>query len=140
MAHTTGYRILCALVGAAWLLAGGGLFAMFFGFHAPGGRDPDALFATMGPYGHYMAAFAGCALLVWALMLLVAAFRPHAVRAVGAATAFGLSLCALYRMVAWAAGDYAALGDVLRLEAAVFLVVALAFVWIRPAPLPAGSP
>jgi hypothetical protein len=38
-------------------------------------------------------------------------------------------------MVGWFMGDYYAwAGDVLRYEAALFLVLALAFVWLRPAP------
>jgi hypothetical protein len=127
------YRIQCGLLGAAWLAVGAGLFTMFFAYHSPGGRG-EGLFATMGPQGHYLAAFAGCALLVWGVLLLAAARRPHEGRAVGAATALGLVLCAAYRMVAWIVGDYAAVGDLLRIEAAVFLTLALGFVWLRPAP------
>jgi len=38
-------------------------------------------------------------------------------------------------MVGWFMGDYHALaGDLLRYEAALFLALALAFVWLRPAP------
>jgi hypothetical protein len=131
MPGVTGYRILCALMGLAWLAAGAGLFAMFLGYHAPGGRG-EGLFSTMGPMGHYMAASAGCALLVWAWLLFAAARRPLEGRSVGSATAFGLVLCALYRMIAWGVGDYAALGDVLRIESGVFLALALGFVWLRP--------
>jgi len=132
MAHVTIYRILCALLGLGWLAAAAGLFAMFLGYHAPGGRG-EGLFATMGPYGHYLAAFAGCALLVWGLLLLTAARRPFEVRGLAPATALGLVLCAVQRMLAWVVGDYATLGDVLRVEAAVLLVLALGFVWLRPA-------
>lgn len=59
------YRILCGFMGVAWLVVGASLFAMFFAFHSPGGRA-DGLFVTMGPQGHYLAAFAGCALMTWA--------------------------------------------------------------------------
>jgi len=138
MGRTTLYRILCALLGAAWILAGAGLLAMFFQYHAPGGRS-GGLFSGMGPQGHYMAAFAGCALLVWALLLLSAAWRPLEGRAVGTASAFGLVLCAAYRLVAFAVGDYVALGDLLRIEAAVFLGLALGFVWLRPARAARGA-
>lgn len=62
-----------------------------------------------------------------------AAWRPQEGRAVGTATAFGLVLCATYRMLAWVVGDYAAVADLLRIEAAVFLTLALGFVWLRPA-------
>jgi hypothetical protein len=51
---------------------------------------------------------------------------------VGTATAFALVLMALYRILGWLMGDYAYLGDVLRGEAVFFLVLALAFVWLRP--------
>ena len=104
---------------------------MFFGYHMPGGRT-EGLFFTMGPQGHYLGAFAGCALLVWSMLLLNAARRPEEGRAVGTASALGLVLCALYRMVAWIVGDYAAVGELLRVEAAAFLILALGFVWLRP--------
>ena len=126
-----GYRVLCAVLGVAWLAVGASLFGMFLGYHAPGGRS-DGLFSTMGPQGHYLAAFAGCALIVWGLMLVAAARRPLEGRSVGSATAFGLVLCAVYRMIAWLVGDYAALADLLRVESAVFLALALGFVWLRP--------
>ena len=132
------YRILCGLMGAAWLAVGASLFSMFFAFHSPGGRS-GGLFATMGPQGHYLAAFAGCALITWALLLLAAARRPLEGRAVGTATALGLVLCASYRMVAWVVGDYAAVADLLRIEAAVFLTLALGFVWLRPARVEAAT-
>jgi len=131
MTRTTAYRVLCSILGAAWLAVGASLFGMFLAYHAPGGRH-EGLFSTMGPQGHYLAAFAGCALLVWGLMLLAAAHRPLEGRSVGTATAFGLVLCAGYRMIAWVVGDYAALADVLRMESAVFLALALGFVWLRP--------
>ena len=38
MGRVTGYRILCGLLGIAWLAAGSMLFMLFFGYHAPGGR------------------------------------------------------------------------------------------------------
>jgi hypothetical protein len=50
-------------------------------------------------------------------------------------TALALTGLALVRMVGWFMGDYHALaGDLLRFEAALFLLLALAFVWLRPAP------
>jgi len=125
------YRLLCGFLGFAWLVVGASLYAMFFAYHAPGGRS-EGLFSTMGPQGHYMAAFAGSALIVWGVALVAAAWRPVEARGVGVATALGLVLCAVYRMVGWVVGDYAALGDLLRVEAAVFLLLALGFVWLRP--------
>jgi hypothetical protein len=131
MARVTGYRILCGLLGLVWLAVGGGLLAMFLGYHAPGGRG-EGLFSTMGPQGHYLAAFAGCALVAWGLALLSAARRPREERGIGVATVVGLVLCAAQRMMAWVVGDYVALADLLRVEAAVFLVLALALVWLLP--------
>ncbi|HKJ23884.1 MAG TPA: hypothetical protein VKB65_03620 [Myxococcota bacterium] len=125
------YRALCGLLGAAWLVAGGGLLAMFVAYHAPGGRS-EGLFSTMGPQGHYMAAFAGCAIVVWGCALIAAAWRPLEARGIGAASALGLVLCAAYRLMAFVVGDYAELGNLLRVEAGVFLVLALGFVWLRP--------
>jgi succinate dehydrogenase hydrophobic anchor subunit len=56
-------------------------------------------------------------------------------RTVGSVTAFALVLSALYRMLAWLTGDYAAwAGETLRIEAIAFLMVALALVWLRPRP------
>ncbi len=60
------------------------------------------------------------------------AARGHDSRAVGTATAVGLVLTALFRMLFWFLGDLAWVGDVLRVEAAVLLLLALAFVWLRP--------
>ena len=137
MVRVIGYRVLCVFLGLCWLAVGANLFAMFLGYHSPGGRS-EGLFSTMGPYGHYMAAFAGCALLVWALLLLAAAWRPFEGQSVAAATVFGLVLCAVYRMIAWTVGDYADVRDLLQLESAVFLVLALAFVWLCP-PARTGS-
>ena len=50
----------------------------------------------------------------------------------GTTTAFALVLMALYRIAAWFLGDYAFLGNILRVEAAVLLLLALGFVWLRP--------
>lgn len=130
MSRLAGYRTLCATVGVTWVVGGLALLGAFVGYHAP---DSEASFPT-GPVGHYFAAFAGCALVGWGGGLLGAARRPAAGRAVGTATAVALVLAALMRILAWLIGDYHAwLGDVARVEAAVFLVLALAFVWLRPA-------
>jgi hypothetical protein len=88
----------------------------------------------MGPLGHYFAAFAGCALIGWGGALIAGARDLVTGRGIAPMTAFGLALLALYRMVGWFMGDYYAwAGDVLRYEAALFLALALAFVWLRPA-------
>ena len=124
------YAILCAISGAILCAAGLVLFAQFFRFHAPGGLGLPLL--PMGPNGHYFVAFAGSALVAWGGALLGAARHPEHSRTVGTATAAALVMSALYRMVAWVVGDYAVLGDLLRGEAAAFLLLALAFVWLRP--------
>ena len=51
-----------------------------------------------------------------------------------------LVLCAVMRIAAWVVGDYyTSLGELPRIEAAVFLGVALALVWLRPAPAEAPA-
>jgi hypothetical protein len=138
MSRATAFRCTCALLGALWLVAGVALLGAFLGYHAPGGRSQGP-FSSMGPQGHYMAAFAGCALVVWSFLLLAAARRPEQGRTVGTASALGLVLCAVQRMIAWVVGDHADLGAVLRVEAAVLLVFALGFVWLRPPALPPAA-
>jgi len=91
----------------------------------------------MGPNGHYFVAFTGSALVAWGGALLGAARHPEHSRTVGTATAVALVMSALYRIVAWVVGDYALLGNLLRGEAAAFLLLALAFVWLRPGRLEA---
>jgi hypothetical protein len=125
-----GYRIVCGLMGAAFTLFGLGSFVAFFRYHAPDGAPPAPF--EIGPHGMYFVAFTGCALVAWGGALLGAARRPEGSRTLGTASAFALSLMALYRMIAWIVGDYAALGELLRGEAAVFLLLALALVWLRP--------
>jgi len=130
------YSWLCGVCGIAFVLAGLALFAGFFVYHAPGGQPA----IPTGPVGHYFVAFAGCGLVGWGGALLGAWRRPDAGRTVGTWTAFALVLMALYRILGWIQGDYYAwLGDLLRVEAGVFLLVALAFVWMRPPPIPKGA-
>ena len=124
------YQILCGVWGVFLALAGAVSFMGFFAFHAP---DSQAGVLPVGPNGAYFMAFTGCALIAWGGCLVGAARRPTAAPFVATASVVGLVLAALYRMVAWIVGDYASLGNVLRVEAAVLLLVALAFVWLRPA-------
>jgi hypothetical protein len=124
------YTILCATFGLALCAAGVLLFAQFFRFHAPGGLGFPVL--SMGPNGHYFVAFAGSALVAWGGGLLGAARHPEHSRSLGTATAVALVMSAFYRMVAWVVGDYVVLGNLPRVEAALFLVLALCFVWLRP--------
>ena len=124
------YRILCGILGALLVLAGLSLYLQFFRFHAPGGLGLE--FFTLGPGGHYFVAFTGSALVAWGGCLLGAVRRPEVARSVGTATALGLVLAAFYRIVAWFVRDYASLGGLPRAEAVMFLLLALAFVWLRP--------
>jgi hypothetical protein len=129
---TRGYTILCAFLGALLCVVGLFFFVQFFRFHAPGGLGLPLL--PMGPNGHYFVAFTGSALVGWGGALLGAARHPETSRAVGTATIVALVMSAVYRMVAWVVGDYAVLGSLPRAEAAGFLLLALGFVWLRPAP------
>ena len=123
------YAWLCGVSGVALSLAGLAFFLGFFAFHAPN----SAPAIPTGPVGYYFVAFTGCALVGWGGALLSAARRPEVGRAIGTWTAFALVLMAVYRMVGWVMGDYYAwVGDLLRVEAAVFLLLALAFLWLRP--------
>jgi len=125
------YRVLAGVMGVAFALFGLALFTAFFLYQAP--HSTPAI--PTGPVGHYFVAFTGCALLGWAGGLLGAARDPASHRTVGTMTAFALVLMALYRMVAWLVGDYYVfLGDASRVEAGFFLLLALAFVWLRPQP------
>ena len=132
MVRVRWYGVLCGSVGLLFVAVGLGLYSLFFRFHAPGGVE----FALpMGPNGFYFVGFAGTGLVAWGGCLLGAWRRPALSRTVGTATALGCVLAAVQRMLAWLVGDYAALGELPRVESAVFLGMALAFVWLRP-PLP----
>lgn len=123
------YRALCAIVGALLALGGGVLFVDFFAYQRPGSEAP----LPGGPFAHYFAATGGCALIAWGGALAVGALRSELATSLGTATAFALTLLAGMRIVAWFSGDYTAVaGDVPRIEAAVLLALALAFVWLRP--------
>ena len=137
MSRVFGYRILCGVVGLLFLLGGVALVLSFFQWHAPGAVGNQAM--PVGPNGAYFMAFSGCALVAWGGSLIGGARRPLEGTWIGTWTAVALVLMALYRIAAWIVGDYAALGDVLRVEAFVFLCFALGFVWLRPARSPAAG-
>ena len=128
MART--YALLCWALGI--LLLGVGLWFLwtFLLYLAPGGTG--GLPFPVGPNGYYFVAFSGSALVAWGGCLIGAA-RGSGGRPVGTATAFGLTLGALYRILVWVTGDAAWAGEAPRVEAALFLVLALAFLWLRPA-------
>ena len=125
------FRLVAGATGLLFAGSGLALFVAFFAYQRPGSEPP----LPMGPLGHYFAAFAGCALVGWGGSLLAGARDLATGRLLAPISAFGLALLALYRMVGWFMGDYYAwAGDVLRYEAALFLLLALAFVWLRPVP------
>jgi hypothetical protein len=128
--RSAAFRALAGATGALFVLGGLALFFAFFAYQRPGSEPP----LPMGPLGHYFAAFAGCALVGWGGALLAGARNLVTGRGVAPFTALALAGLALYRMLGWFMGDYHALmGDLLRAEAALFLVLALGFVWLRPA-------
>jgi hypothetical protein len=124
------YRALCGIAGVLLVASGLAFVASFFRAQAPGGELAGPM--PLGVGGLYFLAFTGCALVGWGGALIGAARQPRTHRTVGTATAFALVLMAVYRIAAWFLGDYAFLGDTLRAEAAVLLLLALAFVWLRP--------
>lgn len=128
------YRVLCGGIGGLLVIAGLGMTFSFFRASMPGAVMEGPI--PVGPGGIYFIAFTGCALVGWGGGLLGAARRPAAGRTVGTLSALALVLMAVVRLFGWLMGDYAYLGNILRGEAAVFLVLALAFVWLRPPPLP----
>lgn len=132
MTRDRAYRVLCGGVGGLLVVAGLALVVGFFGYHTARfrGADPPALLGALGPYAVYFAAFCGCGLVGWGGALLGSAREPA--RTVGTFSALALALAALYRIFAWVLGDYALFAGVLRSEAGLFLVLALAFVWLRP--------
>jgi hypothetical protein len=123
------YRFLCGLLGSAFVLVGATSILGFFAYHLPGS---DVMVPT-GPTGFYFVAFAGFASIGWGGCLIGAAKNPEIGRSVGTATAVALVLGAVIRMGAWFVGDYHVFpGEALRAEATAFLILALAFLWLRP--------
>jgi hypothetical protein len=118
------YRILCGVLGAGLLLGGLGLLVGFFGALGPGGT-------MTGPLS--------CGLIGWAGGLVAAARQPETGRTVGTFSAWAMVVMGLYRFAGWFLGDFAHLGELPRIEAVIFLSLAVAFVWLRPAKLAAGG-
>jgi len=122
------------------------LFFFLFGFVFICGFIDRALFQVFArplfdtdPWGYYLLGMAGTALVVWAVALATAVRMPDANPGVATATTVGLVLGAILRLLAWYSGEYRQAGDQFRLESAIFLVLALGFIWLRP-PRPAPPP
>jgi hypothetical protein len=134
------YAVLCWLFGALALLVGLQFLATFFASLAPDAAPAFRGAFPIGPTGLYFVAFSGCCLGAWCGALFGAARASRArrgnrtlARAVGTATAVALVLHAVYRMAVWFMGDFAWLGEIPRFEAGGFLLLALAFLLLRPA-------
>ncbi|MGH7950209.1 MAG: hypothetical protein ACREQF_13360 [Candidatus Binataceae bacterium] len=128
------YRTLCAILMLAAFLVG---LTMLFGF-VTGTLAPYSMTGGQSPmprtdyWGYYWMGFAGCLMITWAAVLASAVRAPAFARGIGTATALGLVINAAFRMVAWFSGEYSEVGNVPRVEAAVMLALAIAFVWLRP--------
>ncbi len=133
------YRILCGVLGVLGVLLSLGLFGLFLRLLGPSGVMPPPL-SPMGPNGAYFLAFTACGLLGWSGGLIAAARHPETSRTFGTFTAWAFVAMALFRFLGWFMGDFAQLGELPRIEALLFLAVALAFVWLRPPPLAEGRP
>jgi len=125
------YRGLCGLLALLGVLAGGWLAAQSSLSLLPGAEAPGRLL-PLGPHGGFYMALCGCALIGWGGALFHAALRPADSRGVGTSTSLALTLLAIYSLWAWFSGDLAVLGHRLRWAAALALVIALGFLWLRP--------
>ena len=124
------YRLLAAVTAFFFLLFGFIFFCVFI---------DRTLFQVLArplfdtdPWGYYMLGVAGSVLVMWAACLIAVVRAPTLNPGVATATTVGLVLGAILRLLAWYSGEYRQAGDQLRLESAVFLVLALGFVWLRP--------
>ena len=124
------YRLLAAATGSLCVLVGI-LFVVAFLDRALFPVFARPLFAT-DYWGYYLLGFAGAVLFAWGGCLLSAARAPRHSAGIAVATAAGLIVAAIVRLLAWYSGEYRLAADQLRAEAAVLLVAALAFVWLHP--------
>ena len=129
MQSTTYFRMLAGIFGGLLILSGLILTSAFFGYQQP---DTTPGIPT-GPVGYYFVAFAGCALVGWGGGLIGVARDPSSGGSMTNATIVALVLMSIVRMTAWLIGDYYVwLGSLPRLEVALFLLIGLAFLWLRP--------
>lgn len=132
------YRLLAAVTA---------FFFLLFGFVFICGFIDRALFQVLArplfdtdPWGYYILGIAGSVLMVWGVALIAVVRAPTMNPGVATATTVGLVLGAMLRLLAWYSGEYRPAGDQLRLESAVFLLLALGFVWLRPSRLEPPAP
>jgi len=132
------FRVLCGGTGLGLVIIGLGFVLAYVSALAPDAAEvvPGM---PMGPPALYFMAFAGCALVGWGGSLLGALRNPGSALAVTSATVAALVLSAAYRMAAWFTGDSPFPGNLPRIEAGVFLLLALAFLWLRPRRAGRGS-
>lgn len=127
------FRLLAALTMILCFLIGGALlFGFFTNVLLPLSMQPASLPIATDYWGFYMMGFAGTLLITWGACLLAAVRAPAASRGIGTATAVGLVVNAVFRMLAWFSGEYAEVGNLPRVESAVMLLLALGFIWARP--------
>jgi len=118
--------LLCFVLGALLLTA------FVTNMLLPASMQPRAQPVVTNYWGYYMMGFAGTLLVAWGGCLVAAVRTPEAARGIGTATAVALVLNAVFRMLAWFSGEYAEVGNLPRVEAAIMLLLALGFIWLRP--------
>lgn len=127
------FRLLAALTMILCFLIGGVLlFGFFSNVLLPLSMQLLSLPISTDYWGFYMMGFAGTLLITWGACLLAAVRAPAVSRGIGTATAVGLVVNAVFRMLAWFSGEYAEVGNLPRAEAAIMLLLALGFIWLRP--------
>jgi hypothetical protein len=134
--NNLGFRLISGLLMTLCFLIGAGLLWSFLAnTMMPSAMAPRASIST-NYWGLYMMGFAGAVLFAWGACLFTAVFRPALARGIGTATAFGLVINAIFRLIAWFSGEFAEVGNLPRVEAAIMLLLALGFIWLRPETVP----
>jgi len=126
------YRLL-ALATGTFCLISGLLFVVAFLDRALFPVLARPLFDT-DFWGAYVLGFAGSALVAWGACLFSVVRNPTATSGIATATAIGLIVGSILRLLAWYSGEYRFVGDQLRIESALMTLCALGFVWLRPTP------
>jgi hypothetical protein len=124
------YRVLAGATAALCFLLGM-LFIVAFLDRALFPVFARPLFDT-NYWGYYVLGFAGSTLIAWGGCLVAAVRDPRCSIGIATASAGALIVGGVLRLLAWYSGEYRGADDELRLEAAVLVVLALGFVWLRP--------